>query len=182
VAGCAVYEWEADGEGSCESEEQNGGCLFLISGGTGSESYFLDASGSGGDVFFFSRDKLVGQDSGESIVVYDAHACEPGECPGLKALGAGPCSGEACLNPGRPSPAPGILASLTLTGTGNLAPPAPTGPASTKPTAAQERARKLAKALKACKRAKRHKKRTSCERAARAKYAVHASRTSRSRG
>ena len=32
-----VYEWEAKGEGSCESESLNGGCLYLISSGSDPE-------------------------------------------------------------------------------------------------------------------------------------------------
>src|SRR5262249_54806563 len=32
-----VYEWEAEGTGSCASSDQDGGCLYLISTGTSSE-------------------------------------------------------------------------------------------------------------------------------------------------
>lgn len=68
-----VYEWEAKGNGSCESEEQNGGCLYLLSGGTGSQpSYFADASASGDDAFLFTYQRLVGQDKDELQDVYDA--------------------------------------------------------------------------------------------------------------
>ena len=70
-----VYEWEAKGEGSCESEAQNGGCLYLISSGKGSEAAtFIDASTSGNDVFFFTRERLVGQDVDSLVDVYDARA------------------------------------------------------------------------------------------------------------
>src|SRR5271163_515189 len=58
--GCDVYEWEADGEGSCRSETQDEGCLYLISSGTASEqSYFGDASANGNNIFFFTRQALV---------------------------------------------------------------------------------------------------------------------------
>ena len=40
-----VYEWVATGKGSCESEAQNGGCVYLISTGDGTEpAYFIDAA------------------------------------------------------------------------------------------------------------------------------------------
>ena len=47
-----VYEWEAEGSGSCPMA-RSGGCLYLMSSGQGSEpSYFADASAMGDDVFF----------------------------------------------------------------------------------------------------------------------------------
>jgi hypothetical protein len=68
-----VYEWEAKGSGSCESEAQNGGCLYLISTGRESEPSFLaDASVDGEDVLFFTRAPLVRQDRDRLMDVYDA--------------------------------------------------------------------------------------------------------------
>src|SRR5262249_27761794 len=74
-----VYEWETPGgEGSCEVGSAsysllNEGCLYLISIGKSKyPSLFADASTSGNDVFFFTRDKLVGQDEDELQDVYDA--------------------------------------------------------------------------------------------------------------
>ena len=61
-----VYEWEANGTGSCRSEDQNGGCLYLLSGGTDPQpSYFADAGANGDDAFFFTYGRLVGQDKDE---------------------------------------------------------------------------------------------------------------------
>ena len=66
-----VYEWEREGAGSCVRD--GGGCLYLISSGVSSEpSYFAQASSSGGDVFFFTRQSLVGQDEDELVDLYDA--------------------------------------------------------------------------------------------------------------
>ena len=67
-----VYEWESEGEGSCPPG-QSVGCTYLISTGRDpSESYFGDASSDGRDVFFFTRQPLVGQDRDENTDLYDA--------------------------------------------------------------------------------------------------------------
>jgi hypothetical protein len=67
-----VYEWEAAGTGSCEGTSQNGGCLYLLSSGTGPEpSFFADASASGEEAFVFTRDRLVPQDKDQIQDVYD---------------------------------------------------------------------------------------------------------------
>ncbi len=55
-----VYEWEPAGVGGCSSatagfSASSGGCVGLISSGaSGEESAFVDASESGGDVFFLT--------------------------------------------------------------------------------------------------------------------------------
>jgi hypothetical protein len=73
-----VYEWERPGAGSCLQSSPaysppNAGCLYLISTGTAhAPSYFGDASESGEDVFFYTRQPLVGQDRDLSFDVYDA--------------------------------------------------------------------------------------------------------------
>jgi hypothetical protein len=63
-----VYEWEAQGTGSCQ---RPGGCLALLSGGRSGEASFIDASESGGDAFFLTEASLVGADPG-SVDLYDA--------------------------------------------------------------------------------------------------------------
>jgi hypothetical protein len=167
ITGCDLYEWEADGEGTCREESQDGGCLYLISSGTGETSYFLDASATGDDVFFFTRNKLVPEDTSGSIVVYDAHACNPEseQCEEPEILSASPCTGEGCLNTSLTPPATIAPSSLALTGNGNLTPPqqaSPSGP---------DTAEQLAKALKAC-RKKPARKRHACETAAYKHYHV----------
>ncbi len=65
-----VYEWERDGAGSCH-ETRN--CVYLLSGGQSSDnSYLIDASSSGDDVFFVSRGQLAMADRGDDDVLYDA--------------------------------------------------------------------------------------------------------------
>ncbi len=112
-----VYEWEAKGTGSCESESQNGGCLYLISSGTDpEESIFLGASKSGDHVFFFTSQQLVPGDQDFLRDVYDA-----GVGAGLASqhtLAPPTCSTTACqANPA--PPADQTPASATFQGPGN---------------------------------------------------------------
>ncbi len=112
-----VYEWEAKGSGSCESESQNGGCLYLISSGTSSEpAQFLDASANGDHVFFFTEQQLVPSDKDRLFDVYDA-----GVGAGLTSqhtLAPPSCSSTACqANPA--PPADQTPASAAFSGPGN---------------------------------------------------------------
>ena len=76
-----VYQWEPPGVGSCTEAAaafsvRSGGCVSLVSSGESpDESAFLDASATGGDVFFMSTAKLSGHDVDNSYDVYDAHEC-----------------------------------------------------------------------------------------------------------
>ena len=98
-----VYEWEAKGEGSCESESLNGGCLYLISSGSDPEnSSFLGASANGDHVFFYTEQKLVPTDEDRLVDVYDA-----GVGAGLAAqhtLAPPTCASTACQS--NPAPPP----------------------------------------------------------------------------
>lgn len=113
-----VYEWEADGSGSCDSESENGGCLFLISSGTSSEnSYFADASSSGNDVFFFTTSSLVGQDNDSLRDLYDARV--GGGLADQNPAPVVPCAGEACRSQAPPVPEASSPATGTFVGPGN---------------------------------------------------------------
>lgn len=119
-----VYEFERPGKGSCSGQNNNfdpasGGCHFLISSGdSGDENYLLDASATGRDVFFSTRQKLVGWDVNENFDVYDFREGggfpEPPEPPH-------PCTaGESCKPPALPGPPPTAPpATSTFTGPGN---------------------------------------------------------------
>jgi hypothetical protein len=99
-----VYEWEANGSGSCHSEAQDGGCLYLISTGKSPDaSFFADASASGGDVFFFTPDRLVGQDEDGLTDVYDAR--EGGGLKSQNEVPPVPCEGEGCKRGAGEAPA-----------------------------------------------------------------------------
>jgi hypothetical protein len=175
-----VYEYEPQGVGSCESAS---GCVNLISSGSSSEeSALLDASESGGDVFFLSAAQLSLADEDSAFDVYDAHVCSEGGCP-PQAIGSPPpcASADACR--AAPTPQPGSFsapASSSFSGAGN--PTAPTSKAKAKLTRAQH----LAKALAACKK-KPKRKRAACRRAAHKRYgpahkAKQAKRSKASRG
>jgi hypothetical protein len=164
-----VYEWEREGTGSCL---EAAGCIYLLSGGTGtSASWLLDASSSGNDVFIISRTELVSGDTYDSFDLYDARV------EGTQPLAPAACSGTGCQ--GVP-PAPPIFAtpsSVTFAGVGNF--PAPTGPAtpgkSQSKAKSLTRAQKLAKSLRACMKKRRRK---LCEAQAKKRYGA----TSRAKG
>jgi hypothetical protein len=160
-----VYEWEADGTGSCRSETQNGGCLYLISTGHDPEpSFFADASESGDDVFFFTSQSLVRQDQDQLVDIYDARV--DGGIPAQNALPTPPCAGEACKLPLPGLPSEQSSASSGFSGPGNPPAVAAAGLVTVK---SLTRAQKLAAALRVCRR-KPRRRRTSCERQARRRY------------
>jgi len=116
-----VYEWEAKGTGSCHSEAQDGGCLFLISTGESPDpSYFAGASESGDDAFFYTRQRLVRQDEDRLVDVYDARVGG-----GLASQNEEPrarCEGEACRGPASAAPESQSAASASFAGPGNPKP------------------------------------------------------------
>ncbi|HEV3071947.1 MAG TPA: hypothetical protein VGY76_11040 [Solirubrobacteraceae bacterium] len=175
-----VYEYEPPGVGGCTSASATysgraGGCVSLISSGESpNESAFLDASASGGDVFFLTSQPLTSEDHDAAVDVYDAHQCtSSAPCPPPVALPAPECDTEVSCR-AAPTPQPAIFgapASATFTGPGNLT-PATTGGVSTKAAKAKPKAgrstkkRRRAKAPRACR--KRSKgRRAACSRGAR---------------
>ena len=186
-----VYEFEPSRVGSCASGSSTfsgttGGCVALISSGSSSEeSVFLDASESGGDVFFLTAAKLVPQDYDTSLDVYDAHECTV-EVPCVSSpVSSLKCTTtDACRAPSAPQPSIfGSPPSETFSGTGNPA-SAPAAVVKAKAKAKAKvltRAQKLGKALAACKK-KAKKQRPPCEKRARQRYgALKAKKTSKGR-
>jgi hypothetical protein len=176
-----VYEYEPRGVGNCagSSETFNGkveGCASLVSSGTSSEeSAFLDASETGGDVFFITTEKLTSQDIDHSFDVYDAHACdESGESPCLAPPSTPPpaCgTPTACKAPTPVAPLFQAPSSSTFSGAGNAPQQAVLGTKATKPAVKKPtRAQELAKALRVCRKKKNKSKRVACEKQARKKY------------
>ncbi len=115
-----VYEFELAGEGSCSTANPNfdpasGGCHFLVSSGKDTdESYFVDASADGRDVFFSTRAKLTGWDVNDNFDVYDYRSgggfAEPVPPPP-------PCVSEASCKP-PPSAQPPLSTPATPTFSG----------------------------------------------------------------
>jgi hypothetical protein len=122
-----TYEWEAPGTGTCNEggpaySPLNAGCVYLISTGKSEfPSLFADASASGNDVFFFTRQSLVGQDKDELQDVYDARV--EGGLPLQNQLPLTPCESPEACRPGdeSPQPAEGPGGSATFVGPGNPA-------------------------------------------------------------
>jgi hypothetical protein len=161
-----VYEYEPDAVGTCV---QAGGCVSMISAGTGADSNFLAMDPSGKNVFFTTRDRLLASDRDDEIDVYDARegggivpTPEPDECKGEACQALPPTPGG--------EPAPG---SLTFFGPTNLLAPLVPAPAVKPATKAPTRAQKLAAALKACKK-KPKRSRLTCQRRARKRFAAKA--------
>jgi hypothetical protein len=86
-----------DSNGKSDVYEYENGHLHLISSGTGTDdSFFLDANPSGSDVFFLTRDKLVGWDVDNNRDVYDARVGGGFPEPPPKPPA---CEGDACQPP-----------------------------------------------------------------------------------
>ncbi len=93
-----VYEWSA-------------GSVRLVSSGTGGEdSAFVDASESGDDVFFTTRDRLARSDTDDLVDIYDARLGDVFEDPPLPVpcVGAG-CHGAPAAPPQLAGPATGAV-------------------------------------------------------------------------
>jgi hypothetical protein len=112
-----VYEWEADGTGTCTSSADNGGCLYLLSGGTSSfPSFFADASPDGNNVFFVTDNALVPQDTDLGADFYDARVNG-----GFPATAPPPsCQGDSCKPPETPTPPVPVIATVNFSGPGNV--------------------------------------------------------------
>jgi len=99
-----VYEWEAQGVGSCTSPD---GCIYLISfGQSDRDEHLFAVSESGDDAFFLSGSQLLARDKESTESLYDARVGGGF----AEAAEEAPCQGEGCkstLNspPALPAPA-----------------------------------------------------------------------------
>lgn len=177
-----VYEFEPVGVGDCSARASTfsgvtGGCTSLISSGTSSEeSQFLDASGTGNDVFFLTGETLVGEDRDTAFDVYDARVCSVSEpCTGSSVAPPACVTADACRSaPQAPSGVFASPASATFSGAGN--------PLSRSVgRRALTRAQKRALALRAChkKDPHSHRRRASCERQVRRRYPASGKRVAK---
>src|SRR5262249_55243286 len=84
-----IYEFEPSGVGDCERPK---GCISLISSGHDpKDSQFIDASDTGNDIFFTTRDRLLPRDENDFMDLYDARVSG-----GIAEALDIPCQGEAC--------------------------------------------------------------------------------------
>src|SRR3984885_10740791 len=98
-----VYEWE-------------NGVVYLISTGESDRnSYLLDSSEDGDDVFFATTQSLVAGDTDGGYDVYDARVPRAGDAPA--ALPA-PCEGSSCQ--GSAVNGPPVVSSSSFAGAGNV--------------------------------------------------------------
>ncbi len=160
-----------DTNGKMDVYQWHNGTISLISSGVdASNSYFLDASPDGSNVFFGTHAKLVLADTDSEGDLYDARI-GGGFSP---ALDVGPCEGDACQNP-PPVPIDATPASLTFSGPGDLSVEPPPTAKTKKKTLRCAKGKKLShgKCVKA-------KKAGKTSKAKRAKKAVSSSRDGRS--
>lgn len=117
-----VYEWEADGSGSCHGTAQNGGCLYLISTGESPQpSYFGDADLEGKNAFFFTTQPLVGQDRDGLVDIYDARI--EGGISGQNPAPPSVCTDESsCKGPVPVAPGTVNAGTAGFHGPGNQSP------------------------------------------------------------
>jgi hypothetical protein len=118
-----AYQFEPIGVGDCSASTNgravvraDGGCISLLSSGTGTEeAAFLDASVSGDDVFFFTPAQLSVRDKDFELDVYDARVGGVAD----RLLPESECTGEAC-RPAVAPPATSNPLSSTFAGSGNV--------------------------------------------------------------
>ncbi len=148
--------------GSARVFEYEQGTVHLISGsGSGDDVMFLDASASGNDVFFASREQLAPTDTDELVDVYDARVDGGLPAPAAPTL---QCQSGLCRE--APNP-PSFLAPLSasFTGLGNLA---------SRPAVKLTRRQLLSRALARCRKLRSGKRRSACIHAAERRYAPNA--------
>jgi hypothetical protein len=149
-----IYEWE------------NGNVYLLSSGKSTENSYILDSSASGNDVFFATAAALVPGDVDDAYDLYDARVPQPGDKPPPPPA---PCQSTGCEATTESSVLPSAPPSAVFNGSGNLAPP-PQGRVVT-----LTQAGRLASALHAC-RKKGRRRRHRCELQARRRYRASSAR------
>jgi hypothetical protein len=110
-----AYEWDSS----------TGEVRLLSTGTDPADSYFVDASASGDDVFVATRARLVGWDIDSSYDLYDLRRPTLGHPAGFPdpVAAALPCAGEACLAPSPGQPPAAAIGSLSLRSGGNVPPP-----------------------------------------------------------
>jgi hypothetical protein len=174
-----VYEWEAEGTGSCAVGDGEG-CVYLISdgrddsrtqGGTPSTRWVAtDASGE--DALFETADQLVPADTDTQLDLYDARVgggfAEPQR--------TSECGGSACQAPLETAPAPALVQTATSEDEAPQSVGGVSAQAAVK-TKPLTRAQLLARALASCRAEKVRSRRVACEARARRRYGPKAKKS-----
>jgi hypothetical protein len=156
--------------GSVKVFEYEDGTIQPISGAEpGGEAVFLDASASGNDVFFATRERLTQTDTDELLDVYDARVGGGLPTPSQPSS----CEGIGCQEPLTAAPLLGTPISASFAGAGNLVPP----PA--QPPVKLTRKQLLSHALAACQRLRDRKRRLACGALAKKRYGPRSKRKRR---
>jgi hypothetical protein len=99
-----------------EYDVPSGTVHLLSTGKAAGNSFFLEATASGDDVFLVTRERLVGWDVDDNYDLYDARVGggfpDPVPAPS-------PCAGEACRSQAAAPPAAGVGGSAHYRGPGN---------------------------------------------------------------
>jgi hypothetical protein len=132
---------QAANSGSTDVYAWENGVVYLISSGKSTHnSYFLDNSANGDDVFFATTDGLVPGDTDGAYDVYDARVPQPGDNPPPAAV---PCEGSVCQGPPSVASPLAAPARATFAGSDNLVPePIPAATVTKKTTTKTTRCRK----------------------------------------
>jgi DNA-binding beta-propeller fold protein YncE len=109
---------DANGKQDVYEYDAPSGTVHLISSGRDpSDSFFMDASASGDDVFFNTRQQLAGWDTDQNYDLYDARV--NGGLPD-PARPSPECSSEVCRGPLSSAPGRSPAASTRPQGSGNV--------------------------------------------------------------
>jgi WD40-like Beta Propeller Repeat len=101
-----------DVNGRNDVYEYEDGAVHLISTGlSGDDSYFADASKTGGDVFFITRERLAPTDVDDNLDVYDARVGG-----GFASVTSQPCSGDRCQGPSTAAPSAVVPGTTSVLG------------------------------------------------------------------
>ncbi len=110
----ALVPGDVNGRADAYEYDVPSGTVHLLSSGrSDADSWFLDASASGDDAFFLTRERLVGWDVDSAYDLYDARV--GGGFPDPPAAPA-PCAGDACRGPAHATPPVVSLASAAFSG------------------------------------------------------------------
>jgi len=141
------------------------GKISLISSGRSTDdSFFVEATPNGSDVFFITSEQLVKAEVDGNFDLYDAR-----EDGGLASQNLGPaaqCESDDCQGPAKTAPTFSQPSSLTFQGAGNPVPRTVVGPRAKHLNGPA----RLKRALRACRRRHGRQRRRRCERVSHRRY------------